>query len=119
MIRIGKKLVEYTVLAGVVTFLGLVFLFEILDLFVIEESIVCPPDTNNDINGGFSFFSEIMGEKICASKWFIPKIGIFKPAASPFEKEVPVINAPDKPGPCVTAIPSKSSRERFDSSKAL
>mgnify|MGYP004394921589 CR=1 FL=1 len=37
MIRIGKKLVEYTVLAGVVTFLGLVFLFEIIDLFVIEQ----------------------------------------------------------------------------------
>ena len=37
MIRIGKKLVEYTVLAGVVTFLGLVFLFEIVDLFVIEQ----------------------------------------------------------------------------------
>jgi hypothetical protein len=37
MIQIGKKLVEYIVLAGVVTFLGLVFLFEILDLFVIEQ----------------------------------------------------------------------------------
>jgi len=35
-ILIGK-LFEYTVLAGVVTFLGLVFLYEILDLFVIEQ----------------------------------------------------------------------------------
>ena len=35
-ILIGK-LFEYTVLAGVVTFLGLVFLFEIVDLFVIEQ----------------------------------------------------------------------------------
>ena len=35
-ILIGK-LFEYTVLAGVVTFLGLVFLFEIIDLFVIEQ----------------------------------------------------------------------------------
>ena len=34
-ILIGK-LIEYTVLAGVVTFLGLVFLFEILDLFVVR-----------------------------------------------------------------------------------
>ena len=36
MIRIGKKLVEYTVLAGVVTLLGLVFLFEILELFLVR-----------------------------------------------------------------------------------
>jgi len=35
-ILIGK-LFEYTVLAGVVTFLGLVFLYEIVDLFVIEQ----------------------------------------------------------------------------------
>ena len=35
-ILIGK-LFEYVVIAGVVTFLGLVFLFEILDLFVIEQ----------------------------------------------------------------------------------
>ena len=35
-ILIGK-LFEYTVLAGVVTFLGLVFLYEIIDLFVIEQ----------------------------------------------------------------------------------
>ena len=35
-ILIGK-LIEYTVLAGVVTFLGLVFLYEIVDLFVIEQ----------------------------------------------------------------------------------
>ena len=34
-ILIGK-LIEYTVLAGVVTFLGLVFLFEILDLFIVR-----------------------------------------------------------------------------------
>jgi len=34
-ILIGK-LIEYTVLAGVVTFLGFVFLFEILDLFVVR-----------------------------------------------------------------------------------
>ena len=31
MIRIGKKILEGLVLAGVVTFLGLVFLFEILE----------------------------------------------------------------------------------------
>ena len=37
MIQIGKKLVEYIVLAGVVTFLGLVFLYEIFDLVVIEQ----------------------------------------------------------------------------------
>ena len=36
MIRIGKKILEGLVLAGVVTFLGLVFLFEILDLFLIR-----------------------------------------------------------------------------------
>ena len=36
MIRIGKKILEGLVLAGVVTFLGLVFLFEILDLFVVR-----------------------------------------------------------------------------------
>ena len=35
-ILIGK-LFEYVVLAGVVTFLGLVFLYEILDLVVIEQ----------------------------------------------------------------------------------
>ena len=35
--QIGKKILEGLVLAGVVTFLGLVFLFEILDLFVIEQ----------------------------------------------------------------------------------
>ena len=35
-ILIGK-LFEYVVLAGVVTFLGLVFLYEIVDLFVIEQ----------------------------------------------------------------------------------
>ena len=35
-ILIGK-LFGYTVLAGVVTFLGLVFLYEIVDLFVIEQ----------------------------------------------------------------------------------
>ena len=34
-ILIGK-LFEYVVIAGVVTFLGLVFLFEILDLFVVR-----------------------------------------------------------------------------------
>ena len=37
MIRIGKKILEGLVLAGVVTFLGLVFLFEIVDLVVIEQ----------------------------------------------------------------------------------
>ena len=31
------KLFEYVVIAGVVTFLGLVFLYEIVDLFVIEQ----------------------------------------------------------------------------------
>ena len=31
MIRIGKKILEGLVLAGVITFLGLVFLFEILE----------------------------------------------------------------------------------------
>ena len=36
MIRIGKKILEGLVLAGVVTFLGLVFLFEILDLFIVR-----------------------------------------------------------------------------------
>ena len=36
MIRIGKKILEGLVLAGVITFLGLVFLFEILDLFLIR-----------------------------------------------------------------------------------
>jgi len=35
-ILIGK-LFEYVVLAGVVTFLGLVFLYEILDLVIIEQ----------------------------------------------------------------------------------
>ena len=35
-ILIGK-LFEYVVLAGVVTFLGLVFLYEIVDLVVIEQ----------------------------------------------------------------------------------
>ena len=35
-ILIGK-LFEYVVIAGVVTFLGLVFLYEIIDLFVIEQ----------------------------------------------------------------------------------
>ena len=35
-ILIGK-LFEYVVIAGVVTFLGLVFLYEIVDLFVIEQ----------------------------------------------------------------------------------
>ena len=34
-ILIGK-LFEYVVIAGVVTFLGLVFLFEILDLFIVR-----------------------------------------------------------------------------------
>ena len=34
--RIGKKLLEGLVLAGVITFLGLVFLFEILDIFLIR-----------------------------------------------------------------------------------
>ena len=34
--RIGKKLLEGLILAGVITFLGLVFLFEILDLFLIR-----------------------------------------------------------------------------------
>ena len=34
--RIGKKLLEGLVLAGVITFLGLVFLFEILDLFLVR-----------------------------------------------------------------------------------
>ena len=37
MIRIGKKILEGLVLAGVVTFLGLVFLYEIFDLVVIEQ----------------------------------------------------------------------------------
>ena len=37
MTLIGKKILEGFVLAGVVTFLGLVFLFEIIDLFVIEQ----------------------------------------------------------------------------------
>ena len=36
MTLIGKKILEGLVLAGVVTFLGLVFLFEILDLFVVR-----------------------------------------------------------------------------------
>ena len=36
MIRIGKKILEGLVLAGVITFLGLVFLFEILDLFIVR-----------------------------------------------------------------------------------
>ena len=36
MIRIGKKKLEGLVLAGVITFLGLVFLFEILDLFIVR-----------------------------------------------------------------------------------
>ncbi|ADO99857.1 hypothetical protein PHM2_079 [Prochlorococcus phage P-HM2] len=36
MILIGKKILEGLVLAGVVTFLGLVFLFEIFDLFLIR-----------------------------------------------------------------------------------
>ena len=36
MIRIGKKILEGFVLAGVITFLGLVFLFEILDLFIVR-----------------------------------------------------------------------------------
>ena len=35
-ILIGK-LFEYVVIAGVVTFLGLVFLYEIIDLFIIEQ----------------------------------------------------------------------------------
>ena len=35
-ILIGK-LFDYVVIAGVVTFLGLVFLYEIVDLFVIEQ----------------------------------------------------------------------------------
>ena len=30
------KIVEYIVLAGVVTFLGFVFLFELLDLFIVR-----------------------------------------------------------------------------------
>ena len=34
--QIGKKILEGLVLAGVVTFLGLVFLFEILDLFIVR-----------------------------------------------------------------------------------
>ena len=36
MIRIGKKILEGLVLAGVKTFLGLVVLFEILDLFIVR-----------------------------------------------------------------------------------
>ena len=36
MILIGKKILEGFVLAGVITFLGLVFLFEILDLFIVR-----------------------------------------------------------------------------------
>ena len=36
MTLIGKKILEGLVLAGVVTFLGLVFLFEILDLFIVR-----------------------------------------------------------------------------------
>ena len=34
--RIGKKLLEGVILVGVITFLGLVFLFEIFDLFLIR-----------------------------------------------------------------------------------
>ena len=34
--RIGKKILEALVLAGVVTFLGLVFLIEVFDLFLIR-----------------------------------------------------------------------------------
>ena len=30
------KIVEYVVIAGVVTFLGVVFLFEVLDLFIVR-----------------------------------------------------------------------------------
>jgi len=30
------KIVEYVVIAGVVTFLGFVFLFEVLDLFIVR-----------------------------------------------------------------------------------
>ena len=36
MTLIGKKILEGLVLAGVVTFLGLVFLIEVLDLFLIR-----------------------------------------------------------------------------------
>ena len=80
---------------------------------------MCPPETNRQTNGKLSLGSAKKFAKICASKWLTPIIGIFKPIASPFENEVPAIRAPDKPGPLVTAIPSKFSKPIFESRNVL
>jgi len=54
----------------------------------------------------------------CARKWFPPTSGISRQYETDFARDIPVNNAPTRPGPFVTATSLISSRRLRDRSSA-
>ena len=73
-----------------------------------EDRIVCTPDTRRDTKGGFRFFSVIIGEYICASRWLTAIVGMLLLQPRVFDKDAPANKGPSRPGPFVKAIISMS-----------
>src|SRR5256712_864020 len=70
-------------------------------------SEVWPPETTRPSQGGAGARSESSTAIRCPSMWLTPTSGILAAAASDFATWTPTSRAPTRPGPRVTAIPSR------------
>src|SRR2546427_59957 len=70
-------------------------------------SEVWPPETTRPSQGGTGARSESSTAIRCPSMWLTPTSGILAAAASDFATWTPTSRAPTRPGPRVTAIPSR------------
>ncbi len=54
----------------------------------------------------------------CPMTWLTPYSGLFRPIASAFAADAPIVSGPTRPGPAVTAIASTSDRSTSASPSA-
>src|SRR6266542_3826593 len=81
-------------------------------------SSVCPPDTTNATYGCSGGEDSRKFAYTCPSRWFTPMNGAPVARATDFAAARPTRRAPTRPGPTVTATPSRSAKRRDASSRA-